>query len=55
MKLRVENWELRVLCSIIAQLTLSSQLSTLNFVNNDSVRPYTVRLHSRLYKRLARE
>ena len=34
---------------------VNSQLSTLNFVNNDSVRPYTVRLHSRLYRQLVRE
>ena len=33
----------------------SLKLSTLNFVNNDSVRPYTVRLHSRLYRQLVRE
>lgn len=54
----VENGELRVESSMQhdgAQPTLNSQLSTLNFVNNDSVLPYTVRLQLHRYRQLARE
>lgn len=50
----MKNKELAAqLCRMVI---LHSSFFILHFViNNDSVRPYTARLHSRLYRQLVRE